>query len=126
MPNSLFVCAVVKILGIVCDFDNIFVPLQKKFKNKEGMMTIKNVNPAQAYLEGMLWAAYGVQVISGSVAEWQIDKVKESALKLKEAEIDHSSLSLTEKENQKRQWKQSLEAYIHGVKDQLKREGKLI
>ena len=89
-------------------------------------MTIKNVNPAQAYLEGMLWAAYGVQVISGSVAEWQIDKVKESALKLKEAEIDHSSLSLTEKENQKRQWKQSLEAYIHGVKDQLKREGKLI
>lgn len=34
MPNSLFLCAVVKILGIVCDFDNIFVPLQKKmFKN---------------------------------------------------------------------------------------------
>ena len=30
MPNSLFVCAIVKILGIVCDFGNIFVPLQKK------------------------------------------------------------------------------------------------
>ena len=45
------------------------------------MITIKNVNPAQAYLEGMLWAAYGVKVISGPVAEWQIDKVKESALK---------------------------------------------
>lgn len=54
MPNSLFLCAVVKILGIVCDFDNIFVPLQKKFK-KEGMMTIKDINSAQAYLEGMLW-----------------------------------------------------------------------
>lgn len=56
MPNSLFVCANVKILGIVCIINNIFVPLQKKFKNNEGMMTIKNVNPAQAYLEGMLWA----------------------------------------------------------------------
>ena len=90
------------------------------------MMTIKNVNPAQAYLEGMLWAAYGVQVISGPVAEWQIDKVKESALKLKEAEIDHSSLSLTEKENQKRQWKQWLDATTQGFKDKLRAKGRLI
>ena len=90
------------------------------------MMTIKNVNPAQAYLEGMLWAAYGVKVISGSVAEWQIDKVKESALKLKEAEIDHSSLSLTDKENQKCQWKQWLDATTQGFKDILRREGRMI
>lgn len=90
------------------------------------MITIKNVNPAQAYLEGMLWAAYGVKVISGPVAEWQIDKVKESALKLKEAEIDHSSLSLIEKENQKRQWKQWLDATTQGFKEALKREGRMI
>ena len=90
------------------------------------MITIKNVNPAQAYLEGMLWAAYGVQVISGSVAEWQIDKVKESALKLKEAEIDHSSLSLTAKENQKCQWKQWLDATTQGFKDKLRAKGRLI
>ena len=43
------------------------------------MKAIKDVNPAQAYIEGMLWAAYGVKIISGSVAEWQIDKVKECA-----------------------------------------------
>lgn len=89
------------------------------------MMTIKNVNPAQAYLEGMLWAAYGVKVISGPAAEWQIDKVKESALKLKEAEIDHSSLSLIEKENQKRQWKQWLDVTTQGFKEALKREGRM-
>ena len=31
MPNSLFVCAVVKIVGIVCVINYIFVPLQKNF-----------------------------------------------------------------------------------------------
>ena len=46
------------------------------------MKTIKAVNPAQAYIEGMLWAAYGVRIINGTVAEWQIDKVKECAQKL--------------------------------------------
>ena len=89
-------------------------------------MTIKNVNPAQAYLEGMLWAAYGVKVISGPTAEWQIDKVKEAALKLKEEEIDHSSLTLTEKGNQKRQWKQWLDVTTQGFKEALKREGRMI
>lgn len=34
MPNSLFVCAVVKILGIVCIFDYIFVPLQRNKKRR--------------------------------------------------------------------------------------------
>ena len=43
------------------------------------MKTIKDVNPARAYIEGMLWAAYGVKIIYGSVAEWQIDNVKECA-----------------------------------------------
>ena len=90
------------------------------------MITIKDVNPAQAYLEGMLWAAYGVKVISGPVAEWQIDNVKESALKLKEAEIDHSSLSLTEKENQKHQWKQWLDTTTQGFKEVLRSEGRVV
>ena len=48
------------------------------------MITIQNVNPAQAYLEGMLWAAFGVKVVSGNAVEWQIDAVKEYAQKLKE------------------------------------------
>lgn len=90
------------------------------------MKTIKDVNPAQAYIEGMLWAAYGVRIINGTVAEWQIDKVKECAHKLKEAEIDHSSLSQTEKKEQKRQWKLWLDTTTHGFKDKLKEEGRLV
>lgn len=89
-------------------------------------MNIKNnIDTAKAYLEGMLWAAYGVKIISGSAAEWQIDKVKECAKKLKEAEIDHSALTPTEKENLKYQWKQWIDATTHGFKDKLKEEGRL-
>ena len=36
----------------------------------------KDVNPAIAYLEGMLWAAYGVKAISCDAYEWQIDNTK--------------------------------------------------
>lgn len=90
------------------------------------MKAIKDVNPAQAYVEGMLWAAYGVKVFSDSVAEWQIDNVKECAQKLKEAEIDHSPLTHTEKEEQKRQWKLWIDATTHGFKDKLKEEGRLV
>lgn len=90
------------------------------------MKAIKNVNPAQAYVEGMLWAAYGVKIISGTVSEWQIDKVKECAQKLKEAEIDHSSLTHTEKEEQKHQWKLWLDSTTQGFKDKLKEEGRLV
>lgn len=84
-----------------------------------------NIDTAKAYLEGMLWAAYGVRVFSDSVAEWQIDYVKECAQKLKEAEIDHSSLNQTEKEEQKRQWKQWQDSTTQGFKDKLKEEGGL-
>lgn len=53
------------------------------------MRTIGKVNPAQAYIEGVLWAAYGVRIFSEKVAEWQIDTVKKYAKKLKEEEIEH-------------------------------------
>ena len=89
------------------------------------MKAIKDVNPAQAYIEGMLWAAYGVKIISGSVAEWQIDKVKECAQKLKEAEIDHSSLTKAEREEEKRLLKQWMDSITQGFKDKLKEEGRL-
>jgi len=89
------------------------------------MKAIKDVNPAQAYIEGMFRAAYGVRIINGTVAEWQIDKVKECALKLKEADIDHSSLTQTEKEKQKRQWKQWLDSTTQGFKNKLKEEGRI-
>ena len=49
-----------------------------------------NIDTAKAYIEGMLWAAYGVKIISGSAAEWQIDQVKECAKKLKEIFCRHN------------------------------------
>lgn len=85
----------------------------------------QSIDTAKAYLEGMLWAAYGVKVISCSVAEWQIDQVKECAKKLKEAEINHSALTPTKKEKLKHQWKQWIDATTHGFKDKLKEEGRL-
>ena len=42
-----------------------------------------------------------------------------------EATIDHSQLSYQEKEDQKRQMKQSLEVYIQGVKDEMKVTGRM-
>lgn len=86
----------------------------------------KEVNPALAYLEGMLWAAYGVKVISSDAVEWQIDAVKECAKELKEKEIEHSSLSPTEKGNQKKLWKQWIDETTRGFKDELKREGRIV
>ena len=125
MPNSLFLSAIVQILGIACVFNNIFVPLQRNLK-KEDMMTIKNVNPAQAYYGGIIAAYLDSKYISGPIREWQIDTIKEDISHYCEKLIDRSQLSYQDKEEQKRQMKQSLEVYIHGVKDQLKREGKLI
>lgn len=89
------------------------------------MNTKREVNPAQVYLEGMLWAAFGVKVISDDAYEWQIDAVKESASRFKEMEIDHSSLSLAEKKNQKKLWKQWIDETTRGFKDELKRVGRM-
>ena len=52
------------------------------------MRTIGKENTAQAYIDGMLWAAFGVRIFSENVAEWQIEAVKKYAKKLKEEEIE--------------------------------------
>lgn len=85
-----------------------------------------NIDSARAYFEGMLLAAYGVKAFCDSVPEWQLDYVKECAKKLKEADIDHSALTPTEKENLKQQWKQWMDATAQGFKDMLKAEGRLL
>lgn len=89
------------------------------------MKTIKEVNPAQAYLEGMLCAAFSVKIFSDNVAEWQIDAVKKHAKKLKDEEIEHSELAPAEKENQKRLWEQWIDETTKGFKEVLRKEGRM-
>ena len=89
------------------------------------MRTIDKVNPAQAYIEGMLWAAYGVRIFSENVAEWQIEAVKKYAKKLKEEEIEHSALTPAEKDEHKRLWKRWIDETTKGFKEVLKKEGRM-
>ena len=60
------------------------------------------------YFRGVLTAYLGSNYINGPVYEWQIETVKESISRYCENNIDHSSLSYKEKEEQKRQMKQDL------------------
>ena len=46
--------------------------------------------------------------------------------KFREAGIDHSLLTQTEKDEQKHQWKQWLDITTQGFKEALKREGRMI
>ena len=89
------------------------------------MRTISNLNTAQAYIEGILWAAFGVRIFSENVAEWQIEAVKKYAKKLKEEEIEHSVLTPAEKDEQKRLWKQWIDETTKGFKEVLKKEGRM-
>ena len=89
------------------------------------MRTISNLNAAQAYIEGMLWAAFGVRIFSENVAEWQIEAVKKYAKKLKEEEIEHSALTPSEIDEQKRLWKQWIDETTKGFKEVLKKEGRM-
>ena len=61
----------------------------------------------------------------GPITEWQIDIIKENISHYCEATIDHSQLSYQEKEDQKRQMKQSLEVYIQGMKDEMRAAGRM-
>lgn len=82
-------------------------------------------NMGEQYFKGVLAAYLGANFMNGSVSEWQIDVIKESISHYYESMIDHSQLSYQEKEEQKHQMQHSLEAYIHGVKDELRSKGRL-
>lgn len=79
----------------------------------------------EQYYKGVLAAFLGTNFFSGPVSEWQIDMVKENIKNYCGSQIDHSRLSYQEKEEQRRQMKQSLEAYIQGVKDEMRAKGRL-
>lgn len=90
------------------------------------MKTIIKVNPAQAYCQGMLWAAFGVRIFSDNLDEWQIDAVKKDAQKHKDEEIDHSGMTPAKKENQKRLWENWIEETTKGLKGELRRKGRMV
>ena len=88
------------------------------------MKTVNIVNPVQTYLSGSL-AAYMESIsMSTPLTERRVDEIKEELKHFCEKKIDNSQLSNQEKEEQKRQMKQSLEVYIQGVKDEMKRVGR--
>ena len=89
------------------------------------MNKIEDINPAQAYMVGMLYAAFGERVFSGDAVEEHIEAAKEYAKKRKEEEIDHSMLTPTEKENQKRLWKEWIDETTKGFIEVLKKEGRM-
>ena len=85
-----------------------------------------NLNPFGPYYAGALRTAIASCFINGRISEQQIDFAKEVISKIREAEIDHLAISASEKEELKSQWKQWLDATTHGVKDELRAEGKLV
>lgn len=83
-------------------------------------------NPFGAYYTGAFRAAIASCFIGGQISEQQIDFVKEVVSKFREVEIDHLPIPDSDKEVLKRQWKQWLDATTRGIKDELRREGKLV
>ena len=79
----------------------------------------------EQYFKGVLAGYLGANFMCGPITEWQIDIIKENISHYCEATIDHSQLSYQEKEDQKRQMKQSLEVYIQGVKDEMRGMGRM-
>ena len=73
----------------------------------------------------MLWVAFVSALYFEKVADWQIEAVKKCSSILKEEEFDHSVLTNAEKVELKRQWKQYLDNYTQGLKDELRKEGRL-
>ena len=67
----------------------------------------------------------GEQYFKGVLAGYLGAIIKENISHYCEATIDHSHLSYQDKEEQKRQMKQSLEVYIQGVKDEMRATGRM-
>jgi len=79
----------------------------------------------EQYFKGVLTGYLGANFMCGPITERQIDIIKENISHYCEATIDYSQLSYQEKEDQKRQMKQSLEVYIQGVKDEMRVAGRM-
>ena len=70
-----------------------------------------NINPFGPYYAGAFRTAITSCFINGKITEQQ---------------IDHLTMSSSEKEELKNQWEKWLDATTHGIKDELRAEGELI
>ncbi len=70
---------------------------------------------------GRIWR----EIFSENVDEWLINAVKKYAKKLKDEEIEHSSLTTEEKAHQKKLWEQWIEETSSRFKEVLGREGRM-
>ncbi len=77
------------------------------------------------YINGLCRTIMLERFLDGAVSESQVDGIKESITRYCESKIDDLPLSEQEKEEQKRQMKQSAAAYNHGIKDGLRMVGKI-
>ena len=80
---------------------------------------------ADNYFKGLYGGFVGAKIISAPISDSEIDTIKEDISRFCESKIDHSMLSDHEKEEQKRQMKQSLETFVHEMKDGLRIDGRL-
>ena len=83
---------------------------------------MQDINPTMAYYGGMFAAYMESLSTSTPLTERRVDEIKEDLSHYCEKKIDDSQLTDEEKEEQKRQMKQSLEAYILGAKEEMRRE----
>jgi hypothetical protein len=77
------------------------------------------------YINGLFRTIMLERFLDGAVSESQVDGIKDSITRYCESKIDDLPLSEQEKEEQKRQMKQSAAAYNHGIKDGLRMVGKI-
>ena len=75
------------------------------------------------YFKGLYRTIMTERFMDGEISESQVDDIKESITRYIESKIDDLPLSNQEKEEQKRQMKQSADAYNHGIKDGLRMVG---
>ncbi len=87
------------------------------------MKTVNKVNPVKAYWSGNFAAYMEAISMRTPLTESRVNEIKEDLKHFCEKKIDDSQLSDQEKEEQKRQMKQTLEVYIQGVKDEMRESG---
>lgn len=79
----------------------------------------------EIYFKGLYRTSFIAKFME-PISEKHVDAIKEGITRYCEWKIDGSPLSPQEKEEQKRQMKQSADAYNHGIKEGLRMNDRLM